>query len=72
MTLAIIASIADSMHLSTAGFMEKMLTLALLRPAPLILLMVAIFYLWAYARRAGEDSGVELAPRSQVTMPDLQ
>jgi hypothetical protein len=70
--LAILASIADSLHLNSAGFLGKMLTLALLRPAPLILLMVAIFYLWAYARRAGEDVSTGHSPPSESPLLDLQ
>jgi hypothetical protein len=70
--LAILASIANGLHLNSAGFLGKMLTLALLRPAPLILLMVAIFYLWAYARRAGEDVSTGHSPPSERPLLDLQ
>jgi hypothetical protein len=70
--LAILASIANDMHFSTAGFLGKLLTLALLRPAPLALLLVAVFYLWIYARRAGEDSGTGHPPRSEGAMPGGQ
>jgi hypothetical protein len=63
--VAILASVANDMHLSTTGFLGKMLTLALLRPGPLALFAVAIFYLWIYARRAYKDSDAGLSPRSE-------
>jgi hypothetical protein len=70
--LAILASIANNIHFSTTGFMGKMLTLALLRPAPLALLAVAIFYLWIYARHACKDSDASLSPQSKDPMPGGQ
>ena len=36
----------------------KLLFIALLQPVPLVLLGVAIFYLWIYARRVCEDKAV--------------
>jgi hypothetical protein len=43
-----------------AGFLGKIETVLLMRPAPLILLVMAIFYLWIYVRRArGEGAAAE-------------
>ena len=50
----ILVIIASSLHLQTAGAYGKILTVALMRPAPLILLIMAVFYLWVYLRRDGD------------------
>jgi hypothetical protein len=50
--LAMLSIIATQMHVGTAGFFEQMLALVLIRPASLILLVMSIFYLWVYLRRA--------------------
>ena len=44
-----------NLQLNTAGFFGKIETILLVRPAPLILLAMSIFYLWVYVRRAGPD-----------------
>jgi hypothetical protein len=49
--LAILALITKNLTIPTMGLVAKILLLAILRPAPLILLVVAIFYLCIYARR---------------------
>jgi len=67
-SLEILGILSKQPHMDTGGISGKLLTVVLIQPAPLALLAVAVFYLWAYARRAGEDSGVELAPRSQDHM----
>lgn len=50
--LAILARLTGNLNASTAGLAGKILTVALARPAPLILLTMSIFYLWVYVRRA--------------------
>ena len=60
---AILVLLTKNLHLNTAELSGKILTIVLVRPAPLILLAMAIFYLWAYLRRAhslapSTDSGV--------------
>lgn len=55
-----LGAIAWKLHFGTAGLGGKLLTLVLIRPASLILLAMAIFYLWVYLRssRAEKNSGV--------------
>ncbi len=50
--LAMLSIIATQMNVGTAGFFEQMLAVVLIRPASLILLVMSIFYLWVYLRRA--------------------
>jgi hypothetical protein len=52
--LAILSILAKSLHIGTAGILGKMLTVLLIRPASLILLLLAIFYLWIYLTSAAE------------------
>jgi hypothetical protein len=47
---AILNLLAGSLHAGGAGFRAKMMTVMLLRPAPIILLVAGIFYLWVYLR----------------------
>ncbi|MGA3371732.1 MAG: glycosyltransferase family 87 protein [Terracidiphilus sp.] len=49
--LAILIVLTKHLH-PGAGLFGKMETVLLMRPAPLILLAMAIFYLWIYLRRA--------------------
>lgn len=51
---AILLTLTKSLPMPTAGLPGQMLTVALLQPAPLILLAMGIFYLWAYVRRDPE------------------
>jgi hypothetical protein len=48
--LAVFKTIADSLHVSTAGFGRQLLTLVLIRPESIALLAMGIFYLWIYLR----------------------
>ncbi len=48
--LAILSILTKQMYLDKTGFFGKVLTVLLIRPASLALLMVAVFYLWAYLR----------------------
>jgi hypothetical protein len=49
--LAILGMLSGNLHLSTAGMAAKLATVAIARPAPLVLLALSVFYLWAYTRR---------------------
>jgi hypothetical protein len=69
--LGIINVVANSMHPSSAGISGEILTAVLLRPTPLILLAMGIFYLCIYLRRdpaqspktaPGEPGKTPLAP----------
>jgi hypothetical protein len=55
--LAALVVLSDKLHVGTAGIFGKILTVVLMRPATLILLMMAIFYLWVYLRRAVPEAG---------------
>jgi len=50
--LAALVIIADKLRVSTTGIVGQMQTVLLNRPATLILLVMSIFYLWVYLRRA--------------------
>jgi hypothetical protein len=52
--LAILSILVKDLHIGTAGILGKMLTVMLIRPASLILLLMAIFYLWIYLSRTAE------------------
>ena len=48
--LIILAIHTANLHISTAGLSGQILTVVLMRPTPLILLAMGIFYLWVYVR----------------------
>ena len=48
---AIFLSLISHLHLSTTGISGQLLTAAQVFPAPVILLVMGIFYLWIYVRR---------------------
>ncbi|MGA8731089.1 MAG: glycosyltransferase family 87 protein [Terracidiphilus sp.] len=50
--------LADSLHVSTVGLGEKLLTLTLLRPVPIVLLAMAVFYLWVYVHSTSSRSSL--------------
>jgi len=58
--LAVLGILANNLHVSTAGIYGKVLTVLLMRPASLILLVMGVFYLWEYLRRA-QETGCGLA-----------
>jgi len=65
--LAILVILTNNWHCCTAGIFGQMLTVLLTRPAPLILLAMGIFYLWAYLRRTfalSTNSGGYMQERS--------
>jgi hypothetical protein len=51
LTWAFLLALINHFHVSTTGFSGQMLIVAQVFPAPLILLVMGIFYLWVYARR---------------------
>jgi hypothetical protein len=57
----ILVIIGNSLHLQTAGVCGKILTVVLMRPAPLILFIMAVFYLWVYLRR-NSDCALSVSP----------
>jgi hypothetical protein len=48
------------------AFIEHLRAALLVRPAPLILLLVAIFYLWVYVRRSAAEPATSFARDSKV------
>lgn len=54
--LAILVVLAAKLHVGTDGVFGKILTVSILRPAPIALFAMAIFYLWAYLRFPGPDT----------------
>jgi hypothetical protein len=48
--LSILAILTNNLHISTAEVSGQILTAVLMRPTPLILLAMGIFYLWVYMR----------------------
>ena len=56
--LAVLSALANRWQIAPVGLTGKLLFIALLQPVPLVLLGVAIFYLWIYARRVCEDKAV--------------
>ena len=69
--LAILPMIAAHFHFGTVGLLGKTMTVVLTRPATLILLVLAVFYLWVYVRRtpraitsaiAGGSNEIPIAP----------
>jgi hypothetical protein len=55
--LAILVILAAKLHVGTESIFGKFLTLVFLRPAPLALLAMAVFYVWAYVRFPHLDAG---------------
>jgi hypothetical protein len=47
-------ALTRNLRISTDGLSGQMLTVALARPVPLILLAMGIFYLWIYLQRDPE------------------
>ena len=71
--LAIISVVANCLHLSAAGLTGKLLTAVLLRPTPLILLLMGIFYLCVYLRLdpSGNAKTVSGEPENAPFAPTL-
>jgi hypothetical protein len=49
--LSILLHLTEKLSLSPAGLSKQILAVLLLRPIPLLLLLMGIFYLWLYLRR---------------------
>jgi hypothetical protein len=71
--LVILLILTKNLHIPTAGLSGQILTVVLMRPTPLILLVMGIFYLCVYLRRdpvrvataeSGEPGETPLAPLS--------
>jgi len=54
--LAIFVILTRNLHVDASAIFGQILTVALMRPVPLILLAMGIFYLWVYVRRAIPDT----------------
>jgi hypothetical protein len=52
LTWAILLGLINRLHLSTTGFSGQILIGLQVFPAPIILLVMGVFYLWVYARKA--------------------
>jgi hypothetical protein len=53
--LTILIILTGALHIPTAALSGQMLKFVLMRPTPLILLAMGIFYLWIYVRHAKPD-----------------
>ena len=51
MPLTILRIFTENLHISAAGLSGQLLTVIIVRPVPLILLVMGIFYLWIYLQR---------------------
>jgi hypothetical protein len=58
--LTILMILARNLHISTAAIIGQLETVVLMRPAPLILLAMSVFYLWVYTRRTELGARKEL------------
>jgi hypothetical protein len=52
LSLQFLAIVSAPIRAATSGLAGQMLTLLLTRPAPIVLLALVVFYLWAYSSRA--------------------
>ena len=57
--LAVIGSLAKKLPIGGGGLAEKLLTVVITRPASPALLVMAVFYLWAYEKRCSRPSSVD-------------
>lgn len=58
---AIFLGIISSLHLTTTGISGQILAAVQMLPAPLVLLMMGIFYLWVYLRRSSTHAPLPVA-----------
>jgi hypothetical protein len=56
----------ESLHINSDGLPGKLLTVVLSRPLPLILLMMAVFYLWVYLRRTAAERESSMAENTST------
>lgn len=64
LTWAFLLGLIGRLHLSPNGTSGTILTVLQTFPAPLTLLMTAIFYLWAYWRMCGKSTSEEIAVKN--------
>lgn len=69
--LQLLAIFAGSLHLSLTTLSGKLLTILLARPAPLVMLAMAVFYLWLLVQRSFRPRGSGV-PAIQATETSLQ
>jgi hypothetical protein len=70
--LAILLEIAKTLDANPDTFSGKLLTVALTRPASVILLVLAVFYLCVYLRRVfGSDAADDHLPAEKTPAPSL-
>jgi hypothetical protein len=60
--IAFVVRLAQNLHLSTATLPGRILTVAVARPAPLILLATGTFFLWTYARHTSSEGSEADSP----------
>ena len=60
---AIFLGLVSSMRVSTTGLSGQILTAVQVFPAPLILLVMGVFYLWVYARRCSAPAPLPAAAK---------
>jgi hypothetical protein len=60
---AIFLGLVSSMRVSTTGLSGQILTAVQVFPAPLILLVMGVFYLWVYARRCSAHAPLPAAAK---------
>ena len=56
--LAILLVLSKDVHISHDEWYGKIMAVVLTRPIPILLLMVAVFYLWLYIRKAREQGNL--------------
>jgi hypothetical protein len=71
--LAILSILTNGLHFGTNGILAHIQTVVVMRPVPLILLALGIFYLWVYVRRDIPDAREAKPDRTPSWMqPHLQ
>jgi hypothetical protein len=60
--LAMIGIFTRGLHLSNMGLWDKLITVVLTRPVPLVLLALSIFYVWVYAQRSTKTPSASAQP----------
>ncbi len=59
-TWAIVLGLIGRLHIAPSALSDQLLIAVQVFPAPLILLVIGVFYLWVYARRSSEAVAVQL------------
>ena len=58
-TWAIVLGLIGRLHMPPSGLSEQLLIVLQVFPAPLILLVIGVFYLWVYARRCSTEAALQ-------------